>query len=82
MTTNPNEPVHPCDEYARYSTTGEDYFADRHMGMTKRELFAAMAMQGMLAKTDMTGSSPNCFAAEALDHADALIAALNAEAKP
>ncbi len=45
-------------------------------GLTKREYFAAMAMQGMLAN----GKAFSWLATEAVDHADALMAAL--ERKP
>ena len=48
-------------------------------GLTKRELFAAMAMQGMLA--DHTcDAEPDAFAEVAVNYADALIAELNKEA--
>jgi hypothetical protein len=43
-------------------------------GLTKRELFAAMAMQGMLSAG--TGVDENDRAAGAVAHADALLAAL------
>jgi len=42
-------------------------------GLTKRELFAAMAMQGMLS------SNGGWFVGDAVDAADALIAELNKE---
>lgn len=51
-------------------------------GLTKREFFAAMAMQGMLARRqawDDTGIAD--FAGEAVDYADALIKALSDETK-
>jgi len=48
-------------------------------GLTKRELFAAMAMQGMLAQDDC--SSPGYIAEESLKCADALLAALDGVAK-
>lgn len=41
-------------------------------GMSKRELFAAMAMQGMMG----LGWSPSLVASESVKHADALIAEL------
>ena len=55
---------------------GEGYpTSDYRNGLTKRELFAAMAMQGMLAGDD--GSSAAKYVAEeALKQADALLAAL------
>jgi hypothetical protein len=57
----------------------------QHQGLTKREHFAAMAMQGMLANTDMMKvvihsdefASPwDDFAAQAVQQSDALLAAL------
>lgn len=48
---------------------------DGHNGLTKRELFAAMAMQGMVG----FGWSPSLVAFEAVKHADALIVELNKE---
>ncbi len=47
-------------------------------GLTKREYFAAMAMQGLSAHAYATGeSSAKVIAAWAVKQADALIAALN-----
>lgn len=52
---------------------GTHFFA--HDGLTKRELFAAMAMQGLLAS-----DAPDDFVARwAVSAADALLTALNAE---
>lgn len=48
-----------------------------HPGLTKRELFAAMAMQGVSA--DPTNRSPMEAAFISVQWADALLAALNAE---
>jgi hypothetical protein len=45
-------------------------------GLTKREYFAAMAMQGILSQHD---SRPSYTATLAVEYADALIAALNKE---
>jgi hypothetical protein len=47
-------------------------------GLTKRELFAAMAMQGMFANNTQEGYW-NEFAKRAVDAADALIERLNAD---
>ncbi len=47
-------------------------------GLTKREHFAAMAMQGMLANSDTVASLyGDAFANEAVDRAERLIKALN-----
>ena len=69
--TKPNDPAFP--EYE----AGE-------IGLTKRELFAAMAMQAMWGNSALFGHPSfdldGC-AAEAIQQADALIAALNKEDK-
>lgn len=49
-------------------------------GLTKREYFAAMAMQGFMANDYR--ATPETFAMKAVQMADALIAALNKEAQP
>lgn len=46
-------------------------------GLTKRELFAAMALQGMLANPDLTKTDDVTIAMTCIDAADALIKALN-----
>ena len=46
------------------------------MGLTKRELFAAMALQGMLACSGRIRNHSEVEARLAVDHADALITAL------
>ena len=50
-------------------------------GLTKRELFAAMALQGMLANQDISHSW-KCLQEEAVRQADCLLARLDQEAKP
>lgn len=71
MTTNPNELIVGYGE------------AD---GLTKREYFAAIAMQGLLAGETLVDEDDPLrlrpvqeWAAAAVTHADALIAALNRE---
>ena len=44
-------------------------------GLTKRELFAAMAMQGLVGNTTISGSA-KAYARDAIAIADALLAAL------
>jgi hypothetical protein len=57
---------------------GEEFFTVG--GLTKRELIAAMAMQGMLANPSLVnGSTTSLIADWAVDHADALIERLNAD---
>jgi len=70
-----NEKAYPSLEQ---NNRGE--VVDQHLGMTKRELFAAMALQGILASPvghEMHGYDN--VAREALSAADALLAEL---AKP
>lgn len=45
-------------------------------GLTKRELFAAMAMQGILSRTHPADVSADAMAQWAMVRADALLAAL------
>lgn len=81
MTTNPNDSAIGYD--------GPDHHAN---GLTKREYFAAMAMQGLIADgaADYEGDEnkhgnvcdPAGLADEAVELADALIYALNAEPEP
>ena len=54
-------------QLGEYSTTG-------HAGLTKRELFAAMAMQGMVANERLaTQFTDELLAADAVEAADALL---------
>lgn len=46
------------------------------IGLTKREHFAAMAMQGFCANPDIGVQSGKCLAEYAIDTADALLTAL------
>ena len=54
--------------------SGEWGWTETEAGLTKRELFAAMAMQGLLA--DPTVIYVGGAAKQAVKHADALLAAL------
>lgn len=75
MKTNGIESAYACPAAWYDQVTGRDNF--HQQGLTKRELFAAMAMQG-ICTLDATLSG-NKIAEWAVDAADALIAALNAE---
>lgn len=46
-------------------------YVDHEFGLTKREYFAAMALQGLLAGPDYDPTGP--IARAAVDHADALL---------
>jgi hypothetical protein len=50
-------------------------FDDNHKGLTKREYFAAMAMQGLLARHNYL-SDEDVVSRNAVDYADALLAEL------
>ena len=72
MSSSAHAPAYPWGEHGH-----------RYGGLTKRELFAAMAMQG-LASVPLQGESPDSAARSdarrAVAYADALLAALDAEA--
>jgi hypothetical protein len=51
-------------------------------GLTKRELFAAMAMQGSLGGVPGNHLVPPNLARQSVDYADALLAALAKEPQP
>lgn len=70
--TKPNEPINSIPDLNNHPSTW--------IGLTKREYFAAMAMQGIVANvcTDINHQEN---AKEAVIHADALIKALN-ESQP
>lgn len=58
-----------------------DYNNDGFFGLTKREQFAAMAMQGLCASgVPGTHNQPKNLSVEAVQHADALLAELDKEA--
>ena len=78
MNTKSNEPVHP-------HVYPHPEFGHMHLmesGLTKREYFAAMALQGYISATppESNWPSPNEAAKDAVEFADALIKALNDEA--
>lgn len=79
--TNPNDSAYPMTAGPLLT---EDGFTNpihkEEYGLTKREYFAAMAMQGMLA-SDAEGLA-ELKAEYAVAFADALIAKLNKEVKP
>lgn len=63
--TRPNDPVNPADE-------GNIGFK----GLTKREHFAALALQGRMASPEWPGTKEK-IVEQAVSYADALIEALN-----
>lgn len=81
MKTNPNEPLN-CNNGNGYYN---DEFNHTHagIGLTKREYFAAMAMQGLQASNFENGGQVPydifTIAKIAVEQADCLIKALNTE---
>jgi len=65
---NDNAEINGC----QYAYPGERF----EYTLTKRELFAAMAMQGLLACPKSAASTPEDFAIDAIASADALLNAL------
>lgn len=89
MKTDPNEPITPCI-HTRIGTTetrlrkegdSKDYQVPMN-GLTKREYFASIAMQGLCSDRHCsdTQGSPEMIAGMAVACADALILELNKEA--
>lgn len=76
MKCDPNEPAYPT-ESVTYDPKGDEVIVQGFRGLTKRELFAAMAMQGFIHVGDW--GIDEC-AENGVIAADALIAALNEEA--
>lgn len=70
--TRPHESAYP------YVDCGGDAIS---LGLTKREYFAAMAFQGLLADSEVMGEALG-IACTAVKFADALIDALNGETLP
>lgn len=62
-------------ESVRIASAAPAYPIDNKYGLTKRELIAAMAMQGMLAHPEPWGSTTT-YAKNAVQYADALLQGL------
>lgn len=71
-----NEPAYPIEE----STKNWGLQSRQHLGLTKREYFAGLAMQGLLSNSsvikDNNGKLDN-YGKTAVELADALLEALN-----
>jgi len=80
MKTNPNAPANPCDvQVDENGEVHQIYVAQRTYvasGLTIRQHFAAMAMQGMISHPGWQ-CDVNLTATDAVLAADALIKALN-----
>ena len=75
MKTNPNDPIAYVDELQAIEGS-EEYNRFVNYGLTKREYFAAMAMQGLISNS-LSGRGPNGCAQDSVRFADALIEELN-----
>jgi hypothetical protein len=77
-----SDPAYPCESFPDH----RDDCTTKYFGLTKRELFAAMAMQGFCSNPDTSahasgaGKTPaetrTAYAKSAVDMADKLLAAL------
>ena len=79
MTTRANEPAFP--DLTRIESDGNDFTALCRGGLTIREHFAGLAMQGLLACMNTDTAPSTTIATWAVDHADALLAELAKEQK-
>lgn len=73
---NGNTPAFPRRFHQQRLDNGAIFTDDGALGLSKRELFAAMAMQGMISNPDIDILKPSEYASDALLYADALVAAL------
>lgn len=81
MKTEPNDPKNPIQIAKKANEHGVVIEYDNYFGLTKREYFAAMAMQGLLAKAGINGEIYTDIVTHAVLNADALINQLNQEKK-
>ena len=78
MATNPND---SAQAFVTRTYVGDGNYEDEnHYGLTKRELFAAMAMQGACVEGYNDEATAEMIAILSVAAADALIAELNKEA--
>ena len=79
MKTNPDDPAMPCTELStQNSINHSNVLPCLATGLTKREVFAMAAMQGLLSNPNVDDCCAS-YAKGAVKFADTLIAALNAE---
>lgn len=71
---NADMPAMPC-EWKDFDSQGVQVVRESYEGLTKREMFAMHAMQGLLASV-FEPETLECFAIAAVKHADALLAEL------
>lgn len=78
--TNPNDPAYPRS-YRKFDQQGQNIEVFASDGLTKREYFAVMAMQGLIMIERDYFPTPEHVAENATKFSDALIAELNKEIK-
>jgi len=76
MKTNGNDPANPTIGW-ELTVHGDPVVITDQYGLTKREYFAAMAMQGLLTSTKYILYPITQVAKDAVNYADALIKELN-----
>lgn len=78
--SNKNEKAYPQFEVVSGERDGHGDAVEAYTvatgGLTKRELIAAMAMQGILSQENSGDFTPKGAASEAIEYADALLEAL------
>ncbi len=72
-----NEPAFPFEQVEAITTNGQE-IVKNHLGLTKREYFAGLAMQGLAARGNSSMSMEGRIE-RAVDYADALLAELESE---
>jgi hypothetical protein len=78
-----NQPAAPVQGQPFYDDNGTPrnpygygWFMEPHSGLTKREMLAARAMQGVMYHADFANCGPQAVAEAAVELADALLAEL------
>jgi hypothetical protein len=75
---NGKEPITPCTIQGRQGWGDKPTISDREVyGLTKREYFAGLAMQGMMANQGLNSYENNTIAKWSIEMADALLAELD-----
>lgn len=78
---NADMPAMPCDEFSFINHTGYMETIRGHSGLTKREMMAMHALQGLLAAPDLNTVEPDAVAGTAIAYVDALLAELDRTSK-
>lgn len=75
---NKNQPIHPLEFDSQKDTQNMGYVS-KFRGLTKREYFAGLAMQGMLSghELQLSKAEADVIAMQSIQFADALLEALS-----